>query len=217
MPTAPCSLRTPEAIAIRSQLLTHPDHVPLRQWIEQLQESVHEQGLDIPHFDPIGGGVRARVLYLLEAPGPKAARQHGGSGFISMDNNDPTAKNVFTLTQEAGLDRRWVLAWNIVPWYVGTGDKIRPVKLGEVIEGQQHLRELISLLPDLRVVVTMGMPARKGWTPLAGLFPQITTLTTWHPSGQSLNPSKSKRTHVRDTLRLAGELAAYRFDPNGPK
>ncbi|ULH18228.1 hypothetical protein MF271_22430 (plasmid) [Deinococcus sp. KNUC1210] len=104
-----------------------------------------------------------------------------------------------------------------MPWYVGTGDKIRPVKPGEVIAGQQHLKELLSLLPDLRVVVTMGVPARKGWALLAGLFPHITTLTTWHPSGQSLNPQPSKRTHVLDTLRLAAQLAAYRFDPNGPK
>lgn len=53
-------------------------------------------------------------------PGRKAMPP-GGSGFISCDNDDPTATNMWTLLNEAGIDRGSdYVAWNVVPWYIGT-------------------------------------------------------------------------------------------------
>jgi hypothetical protein len=78
----------------------------------------------IPDFDPCDGGTRAHVLCLFEAPGPRAVE----SGFVSRNNPDQTARNIFELHQQAGLARTSVVLWNIVPWYVGTGQRIR--KLG---------------------------------------------------------------------------------------
>jgi hypothetical protein len=60
---------------------------------------------------------------LLEAPGGRAV----GSGFVSRNNPDETAKNFFLLNQEAGLPRSRTVTWNVVPWYVGSGEKIRAV------------------------------------------------------------------------------------------
>ena len=40
----------------------------------------------IPHFDPLDGGSNAQVLFLMEAPGPKAS----ASGFVSRNNPDET-------------------------------------------------------------------------------------------------------------------------------
>jgi hypothetical protein len=56
----------------------------------------------IPYFDPLDGGVGASVLFLLEAPGPRAV----ASGFISRDNPDETAKNFHEFNAAAGLARR---------------------------------------------------------------------------------------------------------------
>ena len=53
----------------------------------------------VPHFDPLDGEVEAGCLFLFEAPGPRAV----GSGFVSRDNPDETAKNFFFLNREAGL------------------------------------------------------------------------------------------------------------------
>lgn len=200
----------------RRTLLTAPHHAPLHAYVRTLAGELHAQDLDVPEFDPLGGGVHARILCLLEAPGPKAAARWGGSGFISIDNDDPTAHNMFTLTQLAGVPREWFLAWNIVPWYVGTGDSIRPVQQTEITDGREHLRTLMALLPDLQVVVTLGRAAADGWSGLAPAFPQLVTLTTWHPSGQSLNPCPERRAHVLATLNLARQLVAHADDSRAP-
>ena len=53
----------------------------------------------VPDFDPCDGSVNARVLFLLEAPGPKAVR----SGFGSSNNLNPTARNLWHLIHHAGI------------------------------------------------------------------------------------------------------------------
>ena len=53
-------------------------------------------------FDPRDGGIRAQALFLFEKPGPKA----NASGFISRDNDDPTAENIFRFMNQAGIPRK---------------------------------------------------------------------------------------------------------------
>jgi len=48
------------------------------------------------------------------------------SGFISRDNPDPSARNFRALLAGAGIPREKTVLWNIVPWYIGSGVKIRP-------------------------------------------------------------------------------------------
>ncbi len=215
-PDTPRSLAQPEQLEERYSLLQAPDYAPLSTYIEQLRAQLHPQGLDVPHLDPAGGGVHSRILYLLEAPGPKAAQQRGGSGFISMDNDDQTARNVFLLTQQAGVNREWIASWNIVPWYVGNEERIRAVTPAEVVAGQTHLRQLVRLLPDLRVVVTLGKPAAQGWNAISAEYPQVMTLATWHPSGQALNAHPARRAHILETFRLAQHLTEYAHNTAGP-
>lgn len=215
-PTVPRSLAQAAYREQRRAQLRADHHAPLTTFAEDLRTQVSDRGLDVPNLDPLGGGMHTRILCLLEAPGGRAAQVLGGSGFISMDNDDQTAHTVFQLTQQAELNRGWVLCWNIVPWYIGDGNQIRAVRPEEVAEGREHLRNLVTLLPDLRVVVTLGQTAAQGWIPLATEFPRVTTLLTWHPSGQSLNPHPMRRAHVLATLQLAQEVAAYAFDDRRP-
>lgn len=75
---------------------------------------------NVPYFDPCDGGANAKCLFLFEAPGSKAVK----TGFISRDNPDGTAKNFSELNDEAKLDRKLTVSWNIIPWYIGNGKKI---------------------------------------------------------------------------------------------
>jgi hypothetical protein len=61
----------------RKSLLLEPHVAPLTAFVQRLRE---EQDVTrrIPYFDPLDGGAAARILLVLEAPGPKAV----GSGFI---------------------------------------------------------------------------------------------------------------------------------------
>jgi hypothetical protein len=48
---------------------------------------------EVPDFDPVDGGIGARALFLLDAPGPMTseAGKRIGSGFISRFNFWPLA------------------------------------------------------------------------------------------------------------------------------
>lgn len=103
-------LGEPDALRERLAQVDRPHVAPLTEFVRRLRIRVGSQAA-IPYFDPWDGGVNAKVLFLLEAPGPKARN----SGFVSMNNPDQTARNLFELSREASLDRRDMVTWNAVP------------------------------------------------------------------------------------------------------
>jgi uracil-DNA glycosylase len=124
----------------------------------------------VPWFDPAGGGTAARVLILAEAPGPKSV-EPVGSGIISPDNSDPSADAVHAAHTVTGLSRGDCVHWNIVPWVVyktdedgDRTDKWTTPKWPDVNGARPALQQLLDVLPDLRVVITMGDWALKGWS-----------------------------------------------------
>ena len=64
----------------------------------------------------------------MEAPGPKAR----ATGFVSRDNPSPTARNLRGFLFGAGIDRTHTALWNVVPWYIGTGERFRPATGADV-------------------------------------------------------------------------------------
>ena len=74
----------------RKSMLEFPHMAPLKSFVEQIRMDFKRQA---PDFDPCDGGINARALFLLEAPGPRAL----ASGFISRNNPDPTARNTLNL------------------------------------------------------------------------------------------------------------------------
>ncbi len=62
---------------------------------------------EVPDFDPQDGGIAARALFLFEKPGPMTipalVGKRTGSGFISRNNDDPTAEATFRFMQDASL------------------------------------------------------------------------------------------------------------------
>lgn len=61
----------------------------------------------MPHFDPAETGVRSRALLLLEGPGPKTVPEWGGSGFISVNDSDPTAQNGWNAHLDLAIGDRY--------------------------------------------------------------------------------------------------------------
>jgi uracil-DNA glycosylase len=180
--------------------------------MEYLRQIREEMGSDyeIPFFDPLDGGVQARALFLLEAPGPKAV----ASGFISRNNPDPTARNFCNFLSAAGIPRRDTLIWNIVPWYVGDGEgRIRPVNKNDIHAALPHLESLLAILNKLEVIVLIGKKAQS-------VAPEIKRLTdvslamTHHPSARVFNVWPKKRLEAEfDYAQVAATLNSGKAMP----
>ena len=150
---APRALRDLDARSRRRILLDAPHMRPLNEYVAGLRQ---RPGVEVPDFDPLDGGVDARVLFLFEKPGPMTADgARRGSGFISRDNDDPTAENTFLFMREAGIPRKMTVTWNVIPWWNGTTN----VTAAELREGAEETRRLTGLLPRLRAVVFVGKKA----------------------------------------------------------
>ena len=186
-----------EPDALESRLLEVNDvHVgPLTDFVHRLRDRLGPDAV-IPYFDPWDGGVDAEVLFLLEAPGPKAR----DSGFVSRNNPDETAKNFFELSREARIDRKRTVTWNVVPWYIGTGARIRPANSADLAEGQEPTNELIRLLPGLRIIVLVGRKAQKARGHLARSLPDVVFFSCPHPSPMFVNRKPENRNKILATL-----------------
>lgn len=152
----PRALRDPDACSLRRRLLDAPHMRPLNEYVAGLRK---RPGVDVPDFDPLDGGVDARLLFLFEKPGPMTVADgtRRGSGFISRDNDDPTAENTFLFMREARIPRKLTVTWNVIPWWNGT----TMVKAAELREGAEETRRLTGLLPRLRAVVFVGKKASR--------------------------------------------------------
>ncbi len=187
------SLNTAEAVAARRQALDAAHMQPLVAHVQRLR-GIAQAG--VPDFDPLDGGINAECLFLLEAPGSKAV----GSGFVSRNNPDETASNFFAANVEAGLPRSRTVTWNAIPWYIGDGQRIRAAKGSDLRAAEQHLAELLVLLPRLRVAVLVGRKAQQYGKAIAKLAPSIMVLTCPHPSPLSFNGRPERRAEVQSCL-----------------
>ena len=199
----PRAHRDPREVQRKVQLLREPHITPLTEFVRRVSA---ERGTPVPWFDPTEAGTEARILLLFENPGRRADAAQG-SGFISPDNDDKSAENMWGFFREAGIDRRRdIVAWNIVPWYLGDDRRIGQVRAADIEDARPALVELLELLPNLRVVVLFGRKAQAGWR-RAHLPVDIPVLEAPHPSGRWLNGHPEDRAVIVGQLRKARELA----------
>jgi uracil-DNA glycosylase len=184
----------PNAKAERMRLLREPHIAPLTDFVEALRIEAGT-GAGIPYFDPWDGGIKAETLFLLEAPGAKAV----ASGFISRNNNDETAKNIFEICVDAGLERKSTILWNAVPWYIGSEGKIRAATSADLESGLRPLPRLLELLPDLRTIVLVGRKAEKASSKLDGKKYRI--LVSPHPSPLFVNHAPGNKEKILSVFR----------------
>jgi hypothetical protein len=172
----------------------HEAHIfPLTHFVERLRFDKGDNR--IPYFDPWDGGVGAEILFLLEAPGPKAKI------FVSRNNPDETAKNIFELTMEAGISRKRCVNWNVVPWPCQNADGTnRNPTNAEVREGVDSLGELFNLLPKVNKVVLLGQKAQRAERHIRQLRSDLEVFLTRHPSAMSLNRNPGNREELLTAL-----------------
>jgi uracil-DNA glycosylase len=183
--------------------LGEPHIAPLTNLVYRIRESSSMEA-SVPFFDPEDGGIDARALFVLEAPGPRAVK----SGFISRDNPDETAKNIAEFLSEAGLAREETVLCNAVPWYIGSGKKIRPAGKADLRAGEPYLRRLVELLPKLMVVVLLGKKAQR-LQPIKWLPAHIHVMPCPHPSPLFVNRLPGNRQEMLDVLNTVAARLAH--------
>lgn len=205
---APKTLASESEQTQRATLLAQPHVQPLARLVQEMRDGRGE-GFAIPDFDPLDGGIDARLLFLLEAPGPKAVQ----SGFVSRNNPDETAKTFYLLNAEAGIDRRLTAIWNAVPWYIGSGTRIRPADRIDVRSADGWLSELLLMLKDLQIVVLVGRKARHAETVVHASRPDVLIETMPHPSPMHVNRSPGNRDLLRARMGHLADLLANSLPP----
>ncbi len=186
MPAPPLrpNLADPATRADRRALLAAPHAAPLAAYVEALRGATAHY---VPDIDPLDGGIAARLVFILEKPGPRVVPP-AGSGFVSRDTDDPTARAIETFMREAGIPREATLLWNTCPWW--TGSIATPA--AEFRAGALTLPALLALLPQLAAAVLVGNAAARYAAPMlpAGL-PRYSTV---HPGGQArAGPASAER------------------------
>jgi hypothetical protein len=181
---------------------TEPHMAPIDAFVAAISEP-DEEGR-VPRIAPHHGGTDARVLSVLRDPGPKTL-EGTGSGFLSVENDDPTAERQAILFREHGIRDRDVLPWNAYPWFI---DRAPNAAEGRV--GARALVELIALLPDLEIVLLQGRDAERIWRYATELDPSlaagVVVRATIHPGRSALfHPDRAVR-----QARVAHQVATYR-------
>ena len=198
-PLRPKAFAAAEAVAARRALLGQRHLRPFEPYLVRLRA---EFGA-VPDPDPLDGGASARLLLLLETPGPSIGR----SGLVSRDNPTGTAANLFGFLNEAGIDRRDTLIWNAVPWVIhAPGATNRAPRPAEIRAGLASLPDLLALLPRLSVVVLSGRVAGLASPIFAENRPDLPVLTMPHPSPTYLCTSPAHPARCRAVLEAAALL-----------
>lgn len=199
-PASPRSLADPTALATRRALIEAPHLRPLRALARRI---AIEQTAAVPDPDPFDGGVDARMLLLLETPGPAIVR----TGFVSRDNPTGTAANLFRFLDEAGIARRDTLIWNAIPWVIhAEGALNRAPRRGEMRAGALYLPPLLDLLQALRVIVLSGRIAGGSRASLLHLRPDLPVVMIPHPSPIYVCTSPSVAERIARGLRDAADI-----------
>lgn len=139
---------------------------------------------EVPGFDPKNGNEKARYLFLLEAPGPKAVE----SRQISFDNPDPSAREFKNQLEAAGIARDEIAIWNVVPWYIGNSDAsaIRAATREDIQDGMRYLPVLLKAMPNLKCIVLVGGATRRTHMFLSRLT-TARIVSCHHPSLRAVN------------------------------
>ncbi len=154
----------------RLELLHEPHIAPLTRFVEKLRADGYGE---VPYFDPLDGGINARMLFLLEKPGKKGSTS---SGIMGRDNATQSCKNIRRFMTEAGIDRVDTIMWNVVPGWNGT----QAIKVGELARGVDALNDLLDLLPNVSIIVCVGRRAQSAQSLVTK--PGITFFESFHPS-----------------------------------
>ena len=199
-PQAPKALADPDALAARRALIGAPHIAPIRALADRIAA---ERGAPVPVPDPLDGGVGARMLLLLETPGPAVLR----TGFVTRDSANGTAANLFRFLAEAGIARADTLIWNVVPWLIHEAGALnRAPRRAEVAAAAPYLAPLLDLLPRLAVAVLAGRFAGEAAPAVAAIRPGLPVIRVPHPSPTYVCTSPNVPARIRKGLAEAAAI-----------
>ncbi|WP_328299213.1 uracil-DNA glycosylase [Streptomyces sp. NBC_00435] len=181
---------------------------PINEMVDALREPEGRGWM--PYVAPWHGGAAARVLSVLRDPGPKTL-EGAGSGFLCVENDDPTAELQAQIFERAGIAPDDVTPWNAYPWYIN-----RSPKAAELQAGAEVLKRLLGLMPRTEVVLLQGNEAQDVWRRLLKAHPDVVrdrtleVVSTYHPGQQALfvrDPEERARRaqHRIDSYQKVGD------------
>lgn len=148
----------PAFLAAKRARVREPNVVLLNDLADTIADARGLQHGRVPYVDPDFGGIHARALVMLDNPGSKA-KAGSGSGLLSLDNDDPTARRLREAYEHHHIAWTDLVAWNAVPFpTVGRGSTAT-----ERQEGAPWVKEFVHLCPNLEFVLLLGAAARDGW------------------------------------------------------
>lgn len=197
------TLADPAVLLARAAMRDAPHVAALGRLVDALRA---RRGA-VPDVDPADGGAEARLLLLLETPGPGAEPLR----FVSRDNPTGTAANIRRFTAEAGIARADTVIWNAVPWVIhAAGARNRAPRRGEVAAGIAELPGFLALLPRLAVAVLAGRVAAGARPVLEAARPGLPVLEMPHPSPTIVCTSPAIPARIRAALAEAATLLGRR-------
>ncbi|MFZ3494737.1 uracil-DNA glycosylase [Streptomyces sp. 5.8] len=198
-----------EAFRMEQEQGRYAPHVrPINEMVDGLRDQDGRGWM--PHVAPWHGGAEARVLFILRDPGPKT-QEGAGSGFLCIENDDPTAELQSQMFEEAGISPRDATPWNAYPWYIN-----RSPNAAELQAGAKVLKQLLGLMPKAEVVLLQGNQAQNVWRRLLKTHPEavrdrtLEVVSTYHTSRQALfvpDPEERARRaqHRVDSCQKVGD------------
>lgn len=170
-----------------------PSVRPINEYVDELRTARH---VSIPYVAPTYGGVNARLLTLMQDPGPKTdLANRDGSGMICLENADLSAARQKFFLDKAGVDISEIVSWNAYPW-----PKPHPQTTQSDREAAEALRDFLTLTPHLAMVILNGTVAKRIWSVLTALDPtctaQIRPYPTFHTSERAVNPAERSDEYI---------------------
>ncbi|MBB5692318.1 uracil-DNA glycosylase [Muricoccus pecuniae] len=196
------ALSNPAELAARHALLQRAAHTaPIRALAERIRRAT---GRPVPEPDPLDGGAGARMLLLLETPGPRLSHT---DAIVSRDKPGGTGANLRRFLDTAGIARGDTLIWNAVPWIIhAPGARNRAPRMAELRDGLAWVPPLLDLLPRLRVAVLAGRFAGMAEAPIRAARPGLPVLAMPHPSPTYVCTSPAVPARILAALTEAARL-----------
>jgi uracil-DNA glycosylase len=105
------------------------------------------------------------------------------------------------IADNARIPRKTTVIWNVVPWYIGSGQKIRAADRGDLAAGLAHLQQLLQLLLALRIVVIIRQKPTFAEKYIAASRPGVEIVGAPHPSPLYVNHLPANREKILGVLR----------------